>query len=112
MDSEARRFTLRGRGTDSNHAGRFEALVRTVVDDGWPDDAPLPVLRTQTRIEVPRRIISYNTQHKLDGLQPTIYAMAVVSATFVHKNTGTHTCVKDNIPEGTDSTTTMGSKSH
>ncbi|WP_370401584.1 PA0069 family radical SAM protein [Sulfitobacter sp. JB4-11] len=61
MDQAARLYKLRGRGTDSNHAGRFERLRREVADDGWAAaDAPLPVLRTQTSIERPRSMITYN----------------------------------------------------
>ncbi|MEM6941892.1 MAG: PA0069 family radical SAM protein [Pseudomonadota bacterium] len=61
MDSEVRRFTIKGRAALSNHAGRFEAHAREVVDDGWArEDEDLPVLRTQVRDERPRKIISYN----------------------------------------------------
>ncbi len=36
-------------------------ICREVVDDGWETDAgDLPVLRTQTSIEVPRSVITYN----------------------------------------------------
>jgi hypothetical protein len=45
------------------------------------------------------RIIGYNMQRKHDGLQPKVYAMAAAPATFVHKNTGTHAHVEDNIPD-------------
>ncbi|AXI46426.1 radical SAM protein [Sulfitobacter sp. SK012] len=61
MDREDRSFILRGRGAASNHAGRFERHLREATDDGWGgDEDPLPVLRTTTRIERPRSIISYN----------------------------------------------------
>ena len=60
MDNENQRFRVVGRAAGSNHVGRFEALQREVVDDGWARDETLPVLRTQTDIEVPRSVISYN----------------------------------------------------
>lgn len=60
MDNEQTRFELRGRGVASNVDGRFERHARVAVDDGWDRADDLPVLRTQTRIEVPRSAISYN----------------------------------------------------
>jgi len=49
-----------GRGATSNPAGRFETHDRAAEDDGWPQDDPLPVLRTELAFERPRRIISRN----------------------------------------------------
>ena len=61
MDREDRHFRIKGRAAGSNHAGRFERHIREVVDDGWETDpGDLPVLRTQTSIEVPRSVITYN----------------------------------------------------
>ena len=60
MDNEDHRFKVVGRAASSNHAGRFERHERVQVDDGWTPDTDLPVLRTDTAIEVPRRLISYN----------------------------------------------------
>lgn len=61
MDDESRHFQIRGRGALSNHEGRFERHARETVDDGWTRaEEPLPVMRTRTRIEVPRRMITYN----------------------------------------------------
>jgi DNA repair photolyase len=60
MDREDRRFRIRGRGTASNHAGRFEAHARVSVDDGWTGEEDLPPLRTTTSIERPRSLITYN----------------------------------------------------
>ncbi|MEQ6248159.1 PA0069 family radical SAM protein [Sulfitobacter sp. HNIBRBA3233] len=60
MDREDRRYTLKGRAAQSNHAGRFERLTRDAVDDGWAEEDALPVLRTETSIEQPRSIITYN----------------------------------------------------
>lgn len=61
MDHEKLRYKLAGRGAGSNHTGRFERFSTTAVDDGWHgDDEPLPVLRTQVSVEVPRSVITYN----------------------------------------------------
>ena len=50
-----------GRGAVSNHQGRYEVLERQYQPDGW-DEGPRDdaLLRTQTSLEVPRRVISYN----------------------------------------------------
>jgi DNA repair photolyase len=61
MDREDVRYKLAGRGTSSNHSGRFERFSTTAIDDGWAgDDEPLPVLRTQVSEEIPRSVITYN----------------------------------------------------
>jgi DNA repair photolyase len=65
MDREDQRFRLPGRAAGSNHAGRFERHRVEAVDDGWASDAELPVLRTQTTMEVPRSMISYNSSPDL-----------------------------------------------
>jgi DNA repair photolyase len=51
---------LRGRGADTNRAGRFEATTRVAVDDGWdiPEDERL--VRTEVREERPRSALTYN----------------------------------------------------
>jgi DNA repair photolyase len=51
---------LRGRGADTNHAGRFEATDRVGFDDGWdiPEDDRL--VATEVRLERPRSAITYN----------------------------------------------------
>ncbi|WP_025053115.1 PA0069 family radical SAM protein [Sulfitobacter noctilucae] len=60
MDIENRNYTVKGRAAGSNHAGRFERHVREAVDDGWAQETDLPVLRTVTRPEVARSLITYN----------------------------------------------------
>ncbi len=60
MDREDQRFQIKGRAAGSNHAGRFERHRREAVSDGWSTEEDLPVLRTQTQIETPRSMISYN----------------------------------------------------
>jgi DNA repair photolyase len=52
---------VRGRGAQSNAAGRFESLVHEAFDDGWTDeDAPPPKLRTTLSIDRARTIINRN----------------------------------------------------
>nr|WP_320144850.1 PA0069 family radical SAM protein [uncultured Cohaesibacter sp.] len=54
---------IRGRGTRSNKAGRFEPYQTEPVDDGWslPDgEEPLPPLRTEVQEEKSRTIITRN----------------------------------------------------
>lgn len=65
MDHENHRYKVVGRAAGSNHVGRFEAHSREAVSDGWDRDDVLPVLRTQTTIEVPRKVITYNTSPDL-----------------------------------------------
>jgi len=53
---------VKGRGTVSNRAGRFEAHDYELTDDGWDlDDSDLPPLRTHVTMETPRTIIARNT---------------------------------------------------
>ena len=52
---------IKGRGAASNREGRFEALAKTIEDDGWyreEEAAPRPA--TQVSIETARSIISRN----------------------------------------------------
>jgi DNA repair photolyase len=53
---------LKGRGTSSNPAGRFESVRREAVDDGWFPDDPAEAARpaTTVREEQSRSIISRN----------------------------------------------------
>ena len=60
MDREDRRHRVKGRGSLSNHAGRFEATHTVAEDDGWPADDSLPMLRTRVALERPRSVITYN----------------------------------------------------
>jgi len=50
----------RGRGADSNDAGRFERLGREAHDDGWDIPEEERLIRTETRLERPRSAITYN----------------------------------------------------
>ena len=49
-----------GRGAVSNRVGRFEAVDRSVVDDGWARQEDEQILRTEVRFERPRSLITYN----------------------------------------------------
>lgn len=55
----------RGRGAQSNRAGRFEPFVTEPFDDGWAPDPDIPPLRTEVREERPRRVITRNTSPDL-----------------------------------------------
>jgi DNA repair photolyase len=51
----------RGRGAQSNAAGRYERRSHEAFDDGWtPDDAPATTLRTTMTAEKARTIITRN----------------------------------------------------
>lgn len=56
----------RGRGALSNRDNRFERLEKFLESDGWDIDEERAVVRTETRIERPRKIISRNTSPDLD----------------------------------------------
>ncbi len=51
---------LRGRGADSNAAGRFERHRVDAHDDGWDLAEEERLVRTETRLERPRSAITYN----------------------------------------------------
>ncbi|GAC1634724.1 MAG: hypothetical protein NVS9B10_30850 [Nevskia sp.] len=51
----------KGRGAGSNGAGRFEALTRVAVDDGWDlEPETLPAFQTIVQPVVAKSIISRN----------------------------------------------------
>ena len=50
----------RGRGAQTNHAGRFEKLRSERVDDGWGNVDPLPVFETVEHTERAKTIIARN----------------------------------------------------
>ncbi len=56
----------RGRAALSNRDNRFERLEKFLEADGWDLGEDAPVLRTETRIESPRKIITRNTSPDLD----------------------------------------------
>jgi DNA repair photolyase len=64
MSRQSTRFDLKhrakGRAAASNADGRFERFQHVAEDDGWDMAEAAPVLRTHTRIEDPRRVITYN----------------------------------------------------
>ena len=53
---------IRGRGADRNASGRYEALTRVRIDDGWGsmDETP-PPLRTHVGRDASRSVIARNT---------------------------------------------------
>ena len=55
----------RGRGAVSNQAGRFEAFEKVGFDDGWAREEDRAPIRTEVRIERPRKIISRNSSPDL-----------------------------------------------
>ena len=54
------RDQARGRGAMSNATGRFEKQYAEPFDDGWDNDEKLPTLKTETMVEKPKTIITYN----------------------------------------------------
>lgn len=54
-----------GRAAGSNPDVRFDRFRAEAIDDGWPSDDPLPVLRTQVRDEIAKTVISKNTSPDL-----------------------------------------------
>lgn len=51
----------KGRGISRNDVGRFERLERVRTHDGWQDVEAREVVRTETRLENARKIITRNT---------------------------------------------------
>ncbi len=56
VDGERRR----GRGAGMNPSGRFEALSRIDIDDGWQSLEELPPFLTEVQVEKPRTAITRN----------------------------------------------------
>jgi DNA repair photolyase len=50
----------RGRGALSNRSGRFEALARLAVDDGWAREEAEAPLRTEVAVDASRTVIARN----------------------------------------------------
>jgi DNA repair photolyase len=50
----------RGRGAQSNAAGRYEPLARIAFDDGWQNFEELPPFKTTVTIDSTRKIITRN----------------------------------------------------
>ncbi len=50
----------RGRGAQSNAAGRYEAHARVAFDDGWHTLDDLPPFKTEVSIDASRKVISRN----------------------------------------------------
>lgn len=54
------RDQTRGRGALSNATGRFESQYAEPFDDGWEPDEKPETLKTETILEKPKTIITYN----------------------------------------------------
>ena len=54
------RDQARGRGALSNASGRFEKQYAEPFDDGWDAEEEPPTLKTETILEKPKTIITYN----------------------------------------------------
>ena len=65
------RDQARGRGALSNASGRFERQYAEPFDDGWTTDEKLEALKTETILEKPKTIITYNTSPDI-GFDRTI----------------------------------------
>jgi DNA repair photolyase len=65
------RDQARGRGALSNASGRFETQYAEPFNDGWEADERLEALRTETILEKPKTIITYNTSPDI-GFDRTI----------------------------------------
>ncbi|MEM7295154.1 MAG: PA0069 family radical SAM protein [Pseudomonadota bacterium] len=86
-----------GRGTPARPKGRFEALDREHIDDGWEEQRG-SVARTEVRIERPRNVISRNTSPDLSfdrSINPyrgcehgCIYCFARPSHSFLNYSPG------------------------
>ncbi len=60
-DDLTRPTRIKGRGAGSNREGRFEAIAKTIEDDGWHrDEAPRARPPTEVTLERARSIISRN----------------------------------------------------
>jgi DNA repair photolyase len=51
---------LRGRGSESNRAGRFEVTTVVAYDDGWDIAEDDRLVRTEVRLERPRSALTFN----------------------------------------------------
>jgi DNA repair photolyase len=60
-DWSGARDQARGRGALSNATGRFEKQYAEPFDDGWEKDERPETIRTETIVERPKTIITYNT---------------------------------------------------
>jgi DNA repair photolyase len=71
VDWSELRDQARGRGARSNASGRFERQYAEPFDDGWTTEEKLPTLQTETILEKPKTIITYNTSPDI-GFDRTI----------------------------------------
>lgn len=50
----------RGRASVTNRTNRFERFQHEAAHDGWEIEETLPRLQTETSLEIPRKVITYN----------------------------------------------------
>lgn len=89
---------VRGRGSADQTVGRFERYQRVAVNDGWQGDVDDTTVRTQVRIEKPRKIITKNKSPDLNFDQSVnpyrgcehgcIYCFARPSHAFLNMSPG------------------------
>src|SRR5436189_1439584 len=60
IDSAVAHERRRGRGAQSNAAGRYEPLARIAFDDGWQSFEELPPFKTAVTLDSTRKIITRN----------------------------------------------------
>jgi DNA repair photolyase len=60
VDAAVANARRRGRGSESNSSGRYEALARVAFDDGWQSFEELPPFKTTVTIDSTRKIIARN----------------------------------------------------
>ena len=72
----------RGRGARSNASGRYEALSRQLVDDGWESLEELPPFKTTVTLEHPKTILTRNSSPDIsfDRLINPIAAASMAAA--------------------------------
>ena len=84
FDFQRRKYSLRGRGSASNPANRFDCHRVEAFDDGWL--APVedkPVLKTEISEESPRSFITYNRSPDLPFDRSIILIGAVNMVVFI-----------------------------
>ena len=84
FDFQRSKYSLRGRGSASNPANRFDSQQVEAFDDGW--HAPVedkPVLKTEISEESPRSFITYNRSPDCHLIVRSIRTRAVNMVVFI-----------------------------
>lgn len=61
FSSKSANKPIKGRGAQTNRAGRFETQVTEFVDDGWERDPHPQKVRTEQLVDSSRSVIAYNS---------------------------------------------------